>query len=312
MKFGTRELKSLIAASTLALACQSAVAADQASCETVRFGTMAWTDLTATTAVARTIFEELGYQTTDTSASQPIIFGAMRDKRLDAFLGYWSPSADSIIAPFRSAGQVQVFDQPSLADGQMTLAVPTWLAEKGLRTFQDIHKFKKELGGKIYGIDPGTDINRRLQGAITEKRFDLGGFKLVESSEAGMLSAVARADKRKEAIVIVAWKPHPMNIHFDLTYLTGSDGLMGAEEGKATVWTVIRNGYAQQCPNATRLLSNIQFNSAQEAQMMERILNKEDPMLVARDFIKNNPDLMRTWVAGVTRFNGTTPSIAAN
>ena len=310
MTFGNRTFKRLVACSSIALACQTASAVEQASCETVRFGTMAWTDLTATTAVARTLLEDLGYKTADTTASQPIIFGAMRDNRLDAFLGYWSPSADQIIAPFLSAGQVKIFDQPNLADGQMTLAVPSWLAEKGLRTFQDIHRFKKELGAKIYGIDPGTDINRRLQGAIDAKKFDLDGFKLVESSEAGMLSAVARAEKRKEAIVIVAWKPHPMNIHFNLTYLTGSDGLMGADEGKARVWTVVRSDYAQQCPNATRLLSNIKFDSAQEAAMMERILNKEDPMNIARDFITSNPDLMKTWVAGVTQFNGSNPTIA--
>lgn len=306
MKCVSRNVKRWMAVSSLALVCHSAVAAEQASCESVRFGMMAWTDLAATTAVARTIFQDLGYKTTDSTASQPIIFGAMRDNRLDAFLGYWSPSADSIVEPFRSKGEIKVSDQPSLSDGQMTLAVPTWLAEKGLRTFQDIQKFKTQLGGKIYGIDPGTDINRRLQKAIDTQQFGLGGFKLVESSEAGMLSAVARSEKRKEAIVLVAWKPHPMNIHYDLTYLTGSDGLMGADEGKATVWTVVRGGYDQQCPNAARLLSNIRFNSAQESAMMERILNKEDPMIVARDFIKANPELVKSWMTGVTRFDGST------
>ncbi|MFK7697896.1 glycine betaine ABC transporter substrate-binding protein [Pseudomonas caspiana] len=312
MKRGKHTFKFLLAGFALSLTSNGATAAEAASCETVRFGMMAWTDLAATTAVARTLFEDLGYKTTDSSASQPIIFGAMRDNRLDAFLGYWSPSADSIIEPFRSKAQVKVFDEPSLADGQMTLAVPTWLAEKGLRTFQDIHKFKKELGGKIYGIDPGTDINRRLQAAIDAKRFDLDGFKLVESSEAGMLSAVARAENRKEAIVLVGWKPHPMNIQFNLTYLTGSDGMMGADEGKATVWTVVRGDYAQQCPNAARLLSNLKFNSAQEAKMMGRILNREDPMKVARDFLDSNPGLVKEWLAGVTQYNGNAAAIAAN
>lgn len=312
MKKGNRTFKYLMAGCALSAAGNVALASEPAACQTVRFGMMAWTDLTATTAVARTLFHDNGYKTTESSASQPIIFGAMRDDRLDAFLGYWSPSADAIVEPFRSEGQIKVLDQPNLADGQMTLAVPTWLAEKGLRTFQDIHKFKKQLGGKIYGIDAGTDINRRLQAAIDANRFDLGGFKLIESSEAGMLSAVARAQSRDKAIVLVGWKPHPMNIHFNLTYLTGSDGLMGADEGKATVWTVVRAGYVQQCPNAARLLGNLRFSSAQEAQMMERILDHEDPMVVARDFVQDNPGLVKDWLTGVTRFNGDTAPIAAN
>lgn len=308
-----RKLQSFLACSTLAVLCHSVSAAEAQSCQTVRFGMMSWTDLMATTAVAKIVFQSLGYKTTDTTASQPIVFGAMRDNRLDVFLGLWSPSADPIIAPFKERKEVETFADPNLADGQMTLAVPAWLADKGLKTFDDIHKFKKELNGKIYGIDPGTDINRRVQTAIDKNQFGLGDFKLVESSEAGMLASLRRANQRKEGIVFVAWKPHPMNIHFSLTYLTGSNGLMGADEGKATVWTVTRANYAQQCPNAARLLTNLKFTSTQEAAMMERILNREDPGAVAKDFIAKNPDVVKTWLTGVTKFNGeSADSVASN
>lgn len=308
-----RKLRSVFAFSTLALFCQAVSAAEPTTCQTVRFGMMSWTDLMATTAVAKTVLKSLGYKTTDITASQPIIFGAMRDNRLDAFLGLWSPSADTIIEPFKAKKEVETFSDPNLGDGQMTLAVPSWLAEKGLKTFDDIHKFKKELGGKIYGIDAGTDINRRVQSAIDKNQFDLGDFKLVESSEAGMLTSLTRANQRKEGIVFVAWKPHPMNIHFSLTYLTGSNGLMGADEGKATVWTVTRANYSEQCPNAARFLKNLKFTTEQEAQMMERILNREDPSTVAKDFISKHPDALKAWLSGVTKFNGeSVDSVASN
>jgi glycine betaine/proline transport system substrate-binding protein len=300
----TRRGKNLVGGALLMLACTGLQAAESAQCKTVRFGLMSWTDLIATTAVASTLFQRLGYTTEQTTAAQQIIYGGMRDNRLDAFVGYWKPSSDKTIGPYIEKGQVAVFPEPNLPDGQMTLAVPTWLADKGLKTFADIPRFEKELNGRIYGIDPGTDINNRLQGAIKENRFGLKHFKLVESSEAGMLAAVARSAQRKEGFVFIAWKPHPMNINMDLTYLTGSDGLMGPDEGKATVWTVTRAGYANDCPNANKLLSNIRFTADQEAKMMVQILDHADPMVVAKTFIADNPQVVEGWVAGVTTFSG--------
>jgi hypothetical protein len=127
--------------------------------------------------------------------------------------------------------------------------VPTYLADKGLKTFADIARFEKELGGKIYGIEPGSGANTQIKAMIAKNQFGLGKFQLVESSEAGMLAAVDRAVRRKEAVVFFGWAPHPMNVNIAMTYLTGSDNALGPNEGMATVWTVTAPTYAEQCPN---------------------------------------------------------------
>ena len=57
-------------------------------------------------------------------------------------------------------------------------------------------------------------------GVITVR---LGDFKLLESSEQGMLAEVERANREKRPIVFLAWEPHPMNKRFALRYLTGGD-----------------------------------------------------------------------------------------
>ena len=122
------------------------------------------------------------------------------------------------ITPFVQAGQVKVLDKPSLEDARATLAVPKYLADKGLKTFADIHKFEKELGGKIYGIEPGSGANTQIKAMIAKNQFGLGKFQLVESSEAGMLAAVDRAVRRKQAVVFFGWAPHPMNVNLDMVY----------------------------------------------------------------------------------------------
>ncbi|SEE70174.1 choline ABC transporter substrate-binding protein [Pseudomonas coleopterorum] len=287
-----------------ALLTGTASAAEPASCKNVRLGVVNWTDVIATSAMTQVLLEDLGYNVKQTSASQQIIFAGIRDQRLDMFLGYWNPLMTQTITPFVEQKQVRVLDQPSLKDARATLAVPTYLADKGLKSFADIARFKKDLGGKIYGIEPGSGANTQIKDMIARNRFGLGDFQLVESSEAGMLSAVTRAVKRNEAIVFFGWAPHPMNVNQDMTYLTGSEDALGPNEGMATVWTVTAPDYASRCPNADKLLSNLTFTAADESRMMQPLLEHKDAFDSARQWLKDHPQDRQRWLRGVTTFDG--------
>ncbi|MGC6371779.1 choline ABC transporter substrate-binding protein [Pseudomonas sp. K2I15] len=287
-----------------ALLSANAMAADPASCKAVRMGVVSWTDVIATSGMADVLLNGLGYDSKQTSAVQQIIFAGIRDKRLDIFLGYWKPAMDNNIAPFLAANQVKVFDKPSLSDAQATLAVPQYVADAGLKTFADIARFKDKLGGKIYGIEPGSGANTDIQKMIDSNRFGLGGFKLVASGEAGMLAAVQRAVNRKEFVVFVGWTPHPMNINMKMAYLTGSEDVFGANEGMATVSTVTAPDYAERCPNVTRLLENLTYTAAQESQLMVPIMDRKTPQDVARQWLRDNPEDLQRWLVGVTTLDG--------
>jgi glycine betaine/proline transport system substrate-binding protein len=250
------------------------------------------------------LLDDLGYDVKQTSASQQIIFAGIRDQRLDMFLGYWNPLMTQTITPFVENKQVRVLNEPSLKDARATLAVPTYLANKGLKTFADIARFKKDLGGKLYGIEPGSGANTQIKAMIAKNQFDLGGFQLVESSEAGMLSAVTRAVKRNEAIVFFGWAPHPMNVNQDMTYLTGSEDALGPDEGRATVWTVTAPDYASRCPNVDKLLGNLTFTAEDESRMMQPLLEHKDAFDSARQWLKDHPQDRQRWLQGVTTFDG--------
>ena len=296
-------MKRLISCCLLVLS-PYVLAAEDASCKNVRMGVVNWTDVIATSAMAQTLLDGLGYKTKQTSASQQIIFAGMRDNRLDMFLGYWNPIMNQSIAPFVDAKQVTVLAEPSLKDAKAMLAVPTYMADKGLKSFADIAKFEKELGGKIYGIEPGSGANTQIKAMIEKNQFGLGKFQLVESSEAGMLSAVTRAVKRNEPIVFFGWTPHPMNINQDMTYLTGSENALGPDEGLATVWTVTTPDYASRCPNVSRLLSNLTFSAEDESRMMQPLLDHKDAQVSARQWLKDHPQDLQRWLEGVTTVDG--------
>ncbi|MCM2459909.1 choline ABC transporter substrate-binding protein [Pseudomonas sp. CG7] len=296
----------VLALSATELLSPAAMAAEPAACQNVRLGVVNWTDVIATSALTQVMLDGLGYKTKQTSASQQIIFAGIRDQRLDLFLGYWNPLMTQTIPPCVEAKQVKVLEQPSLKDARATLAVPTYLADKGLKTFADIAKFEKELGGKIYGIEPGSGANTQIKAMIAKNQFGLGKFQLVESSEAGMLAAVDRAVRRKEAVVFFGWAPHPMNVNVQMTYLTGSEDALGPNEGMATVWTVTAPNYAEQCPNVGRLLSNLTFTAEDESRMMQPLLDHKDPLESARQWLKDHPQDKQRWLEGVTTFDGKT------
>ncbi|AIL59572.1 choline ABC transporter substrate-binding protein [Pseudomonas alkylphenolica] len=296
--------RSLLTLVGTAILSTNVMAAEPAVCKNVRLGVVNWTDVMATSAMTQVLLDGLGYKTKQTSASQQIIFAGIRDQRLDMFLGYWNPIMTQTITPFIDAKQVKVLEQPSLNDARATLAVPKYLADKGLKTFADIARFEKELGGKIYGIEPGSGANTQIKAMISKNQFGLGKFQLVESSEAGMLAAVDRAVRRNEAVVFFGWAPHPMNVNIDMAYLSGSEGALGPDEGRATVWTVTAPDYAERCPNANRLLSNLKFSAEDESRMMQPLLEHKDALASARQWLQDHPEDKARWLEGVTTFDG--------
>jgi len=278
--------------------------ADDASCKTVRFADVGWSDIAATTGMASVVLEGLGYKPTVTIASIPIAFAGMKKKQIDVFLGYWNPSMTPQIEPFVKAGDIKVLDTPNLVGAKYTLAVPTYLYDKGLKTFADIAKFEKDLGGKIYGIEPGNDGNALIAGMIKDNKFGLKSFKMIESSEAGMLIEAQRAIKDQKAIVFLGWEPHPMNVQMKMSYLQGGDDIFGPNLGEAKVYTAIPPSYEKKCPNVYSFLKNLQFTTDIENQVMGPILKKVKPNTAAKDFLKKNPGTLDKWLAGVKTLDG--------
>ncbi|MBO4966603.1 MAG: choline ABC transporter substrate-binding protein [Pseudomonas sp.] len=284
-----------------------AQAAEPAQCSTVNFSDVGWTDITVTTAVTSEVLKGLGYKTKTTMISVPVTYKSLADgKNMDVFLGNWMPTMENDIKAYRDAGTVETV-RANLENAKYTLAVPQALYDKGLKDFSDLPKFKKELDGKIYGIEPGNDGNRMIQTMIDKNAFGLkdAGFKVVESSEAGMLSQVDRAQRRGTDVVFLGWEPHPMNTRFKMKYLTGGDEFFGPNYGQATIYTNTRKGYSEQCSNVGQLLKNLVFTLDMESTLMGKVLDdKVKPDAAAKAWLKQNPQVLETWLAGVTTVDG--------
>lgn len=296
--------KVLLTTAALIAFATPSIAAEPASCSTVRFSDVGWTDITATTAATSVVLKALGYSPKTQLLSVPVTYSSLKNKDIDVFLGNWMPTMEADIKPYREDGSVETIGK-NLEGAKYTLAVPKHTYDAGLKSFADIAKFKDKLKGKIYGIEPGNDGNRLILDMIKKDAFGLKGFEVVESSEQGMLSQVARVNRRKTDIVFLGWEPHPMNANFEMKYLTGGDDFFGPNLGGATIYTNVRKGYTTECPNVGTLLKNLVFSLQMENEIMGAILNDSvEAEKAATTWIKTNPAVLGTWLKGVTTKKG--------
>lgn len=299
-----RECITATGALLLAALAFTARAADPESCRIVRLSDIGWTDVTATTGLTSHLLRRLGYEPRVTVLSVPVTFASLKNGDIDVFVGNWMPAQAADLAPYQADGSVEVV-RANLEGAKYTLAVPDYLHEAGLTDFADIQRFARELDHEIYGIEPGNDGNRLVLTMIAENQFGLGGFKLVESSEQGMLAQVERAFAAKRPIVFFGWEPHPMNARFEMRYLTGGDSTFGPNYGGATVYTNVRRGFLEQCPNLGRLFRNLAFTLQGENAIMGGILDRKlPPEAAAAEWLRTSPEALAAWFDGVTTFGG--------
>ncbi|PAU64087.1 glycine/betaine ABC transporter substrate-binding protein [Pseudomonas sp. PIC25] len=279
-------------------------AAEDARCELVRLSDVGWTDITMTTAVARLVLGEIGYRTQIKRMSLPETYRTLAEGQTDVFLGNWMPAQSELVQPHLDSGRIEKL-QTNLPTVRYTLAVLTPGYEAGLRDFADIHKFKEQLNGQIFGIEPGNEGNAMIKGMIRDNTFGLSGFTLVESSESGMLNHVERAQRLGKWAVFLGWEPHPMNERLRMNYLSGGDKFFGPNYGAAQVNTVARGGFSDECPNLARLFRNMTFTIPAENQLMGAVLEgNTNRRRVAKAWIEDNPQTIAAWLDGVTHWQG--------
>lgn len=264
------------AACAAALCMTTAGAAEPQACRDVRMAGPGWTDIDATNAMAGVVLTALGYRQDVSNLSVPITYQGLKKGQVDVFLGNWMPAQGPLVKPFVDARAIDVL-HANLSGAKFTLAVPDYVAAAGVRTFADLERHASRFDGKIYGIEPGAPANQNIRRMLADHALGPANWVLVESSETGMLTQVERAVRDRRWIVFLAWEPHLMNTKFHLTYLAGGDTYFGPNYGGATVNTVARAGFADQCANLARLFRQMTFTVDIENRMIADMLNNKTP-----------------------------------
>lgn len=289
---------------TAAMSATPLAAQEPEACLAPTFSDVGWTDISATTAVADLVLSSIGYEPEVLILSVPVTFDSLQRGKVDVFLGNWMPLQETIQPPLVEEGKVDLV-ATNLEGAVVGLATTAEGIEAGIESYADIAEHKDALDGKIYSIEAGSGVNTILLESIEEGKFGWDGIELVESSEQAMLAQVRRAANAGEPIVFFGWRPHPMNVTLDMTYLTGSEDIFGPNEGAATVYTLTRPGLADECPNLGKFLENLVFDVSDEDIMMKMILDDGmTPPEAAEAWLKENPDFIDRWLEGVATAEG--------
>jgi len=293
-------MRTLLAGTALMIGLATAQAADPESCKKVRLSDVGWTDIQVTTGVASTLLTALGYEPEVTQLSVAVTLTALKENDIDVFLGNWMPTQTDALKPYTDEGSIEVVGL-NLEGAGFGPVVPNYVAEAGVKSLADLGPNAEKFGGKIYGIEAGSSGNKNLLALIEDPANNLKDYELVESSEAGMLTQAEQTIKDNGWVVFLGWTPHPVMGEMPITYLTG---LEKAGFGEAKVYTLSRKGYVSECPNAGTFFKNLKFNLSMENGMMDKVLKGENPNDVAKAWLKENPDAIKPWIAGVTTFDG--------
>lgn len=279
------------------------------ACHTVRLGYGGWVDNHVQNAVFSAVAEPLGYRVKIEQSSLKTIYSRLADNRLDVYLQNWMPdnwmsSERAMRESYISRKEISVAGA-DLTGARHTLAVPAYLYREGLKDFADIHKFAKQLNYTIYGIEPDNVGDQHILSMIRHDKFGLGGFHLVQAGAKTMLRALAEKEKRHEPILFLGWEPDPMNVEYDIRYLSGGGAAFGSDEGAAKSLILTRRGYAAQCPDMGRLLSNFRVPVRAESRMMYDVLVKhEDAKSVAAAWVARHPAWLKRMRGDVASLDG--------
>ncbi|MFW6271171.1 MAG: ABC transporter substrate-binding protein [Bacillota bacterium] len=272
--------------------------------KTVKFGYVEWPGVTVKTHVAKTITEYLGYETEMTSGMKPTILKGLDIKDLDIFLGLWLPQMDNDFKPYKEKGSIEIV-RVNLEDVVWRTGVPEYVWEAGIKSHEDLAEHADKFDHKWYGLEPGSSGNTIMQEAIKNNIYDLGDWKVVTSSEASMMAAVEKHINKNEWIAWSAWKPHWMNIKYDIKYLDDPEHIWAEEGTDKRVLTVTRDNFKKDMPNYYNFLKQFKITSPIQSEwILEYGKNNKPAEEVAKEWIANNLDIVNQWVFGVKSVDG--------
>src|SRR6056297_60313 len=144
-----------------------------ADSDTIDFGYVQWPGVTVKTHVARKVLEYIGYETAMTSGSQAIVFKGMDTGDLDVFLGNWMPTMKIHFDKYSEKGSVKNV-RVNLNDVVYKTAIPEYVYEAGVKSFEDLNEHADKFNKTVYGIEPGNEGNLIIKKAIDNNTYNLG------------------------------------------------------------------------------------------------------------------------------------------
>ncbi|WP_314648626.1 glycine betaine ABC transporter substrate-binding protein [uncultured Microbacterium sp.] len=225
-----------------------------------------WTDGLSTAYLLQDQLEKIGYTVEmKTLTEAGPLYTGLAQGDVDVFPSAWPEVTH---AEYMKTYGEQIEDLGTYYDNaRLTIAVPEY---SELETIDDLVGKSGDLGGKIYGIEPGAGLTAQTQKMMPEYGLD-GEYELVTSSTAAMLTELQSATDKEQDIVVTLWRPFWANDAFPVKDLEDPKGAMGDAEGLHFLGT---KGFAEEFPEAAELIEKIQLDDAQYGSLEDLVVNE--------------------------------------
>ncbi|MBK4997940.1 glycine betaine ABC transporter substrate-binding protein [Pseudomonas sp. S31] len=248
IKQGLNRARLLLAG--LALAVTSTVSHAEGT-RPIVVGWVNWADAEITTKLAKLALEDQLKQPVKlVMADIGIQFQALSAGKVDIIPMAWLTYSHK---PFWEKYKNKLEDLGVLYEGRLGLAVPTSIPVSEVASIEDLNKpeVKEKLAGKILTSEVGNGQYKTATRAI--EAYKLEGYKLVASSETGMLNEFERNLKRDQWTLLNAWSPHWMFSTWSLRYLDDPKEVFGKAE---QIHAVGRKGFSRDFPEVANFFAH--------------------------------------------------------
>ncbi|CAD6550788.1 glycine betaine ABC transporter substrate-binding protein [Paraburkholderia sabiae] len=289
----TNLFKSLAAKLALSTVVAMSAGAGQAiAAEPIKMAVTNWADVLAVANVAKYALEtQLKQPVQFVQADIGIQYQGVARGDLDIMVGGWLPVTH---ATYYARYKNDMEDVGVIyTGGKNGWAVPAYIPESQVSTISDLEKpdVKSKLNGTIQGIEPGGGLMQASEKAI--KAYDLAGYNLQSSSEAGMLAGVQRAYQSKQWIVATVWSPHWLFQKWQMRYLKDPKGTLGGEE---QVHAFASKQFATKFPRADVFFKHFKLTLADVEAIEFEGNSTNDYATAAKKFVDAHPEKLKAWL----------------
>lgn len=250
----------------------------------IRIGWVNWSDTEITAKLAQTALEDhLKQPVKMVQADIGIQFQALANGNIDLIPMVWLPNTHK---DYWDKYKDRLEDLGVLYEGRIGWAVPETVPASEVASVEDLNKpeVRAKLDGRILTSEAGNGQYKLSLKAIDA--YKLTGYKLVASSETGMLTEMDRGLRRGQWSVINAWNPHWMFSKWKLRYLAEPKGIFGGAE---QIHAVARKGFSQQNPQVAYFFAHYTMPLAELQGLMLKARDSGADSVVADYYAANKP-----------------------
>lgn len=260
--------------------------------EPVKIAVTNWADVLAVANVAKYVLEtNLKQPAQFVQADIGIQYQGVARGDLDIMVGGWLPVTH---ATYYARYKNDMDDVGIIyTGGKNGWAVPAYVPESELSSISDLNKpdVKSKLNGTIQGIEPGGGLMQASEKTI--QAYNLAGYNLQSSSEAGMLAGVSRAYQSNQWIVATVWSPHWLFQKWKMRYLKDPKGTLGGEE---QIHAFASKQFAGKFPRADVFFKHFKLTLADVEAVEFDGNSTNDYAGAAKKFVDAHPDKLKAWL----------------